>query len=274
MKYPGYMLNPGDLFQVNPDRVMTATGLPKPPTLAARQKALKAKAQERAEQAVAAAEEEPAPPSQKSSSLPKAKEPAEPVSPEEAKKREIAELKKLQDKAKWLISSSKGQLSAKHKIAIRSLQKQVKNAMSAAGTQKKGDKSVDTVESLSTLLMTLQLTPTERKAEEAAEAAAAAAEAESYPDPVTKEEEGILRRLIEEEKTNPWDPSKPYMTPWRPRPFMAPFAFIPRYLEVNHKICAAVYLRHPVARAGKTEVPTPFNYATSQLAFNWYLRRS
>ncbi|KAK4463734.1 alpha-L RNA-binding motif-containing protein [Cladorrhinum samala] len=276
MKYPGYMLNPGDLFQVNPDRVMTATGLPKPPTLAARQKALKVKAQERAEQAAAAAEaaadETPASPSPKPSSPPKAKEPAEPISPEEAKKQEIAELRKIQDKTKWLISSSKGQLSAKHKIAIRSLQKQVKKAMSAAGTQK-GDKSVDTVESLSTLLVTLQLTPVERKAEEAA-AAAAAAETESYPDPVTEEEQDILRRLIEEEKTNPWDPSKPYMTPWRPRPFMAPFAFIPRYLEVNHKICAAVYLRHPVARPGKTEVPTPFNYATSQLAFNWYLRRS
>ena len=29
MRYPGYLLNPGDLFQVNPERVMYATGAPK-----------------------------------------------------------------------------------------------------------------------------------------------------------------------------------------------------------------------------------------------------
>jgi hypothetical protein len=54
---------------------------------------------------------------------------------------------------------------------------------------------------------------------------------------------------------------------------MSPFAFVPRYLEVNQNICAAVYLRHPVARPGLSEVPTPFSPTLSQLAFNWYLRR-
>ena len=29
MKYPGYLLNPGDLFQVDPERVLYATGAPK-----------------------------------------------------------------------------------------------------------------------------------------------------------------------------------------------------------------------------------------------------
>src|SRR5436190_13068516 len=29
MRYPGYLLNPGDLFQVDPERVMYATGAPK-----------------------------------------------------------------------------------------------------------------------------------------------------------------------------------------------------------------------------------------------------
>ncbi|RDA86802.1 hypothetical protein CP532_6394 [Ophiocordyceps camponoti-leonardi (nom. inval.)] len=64
-----------------------------------------------------------------------------------------------------------------------------------------------------------------------------------------------------------------YRMPWRPRPYMSAFCFIPRYLEVNPYICAAVYLRHPVARKGLAEVPTPFNYLTSQLAHNWYLER-
>ncbi|KAK4165916.1 putative mitochondrial SSU ribosomal protein S4 precursor [Cladorrhinum sp. PSN259] len=269
MKYPGYMLNPGDLFQVNMDRVLTATGLPKAPTEAKKQKELKEKAQQKLQEQQTAAE------AASKQSTPK-KELVKPVDSEEAKKLQIAELKAIQEKAKWLVSSSKGQLSAKHKIAIRSLQKQVKNAMSAAGIASKAGDSADTVESLTKLLSSLELAPAERKAEEAAKAAEAkaAAAGESHPDPVTPEERKILRRLIEEEKTNPWDPSKPYMTPWKPRPYMAPFAFIPRYLEVNHKICAAVYLRHPVARPGKSEVPTPFPYETSQLAFNWYLRRS
>lgn len=82
-----------------------------------------------------------------------------------------------------------------------------------------------------------------------------------------------LAKLLKKEEENPVDPSKPYLTPWEPRPFMNAFAFIPRYLEVNPNICAAVYLRHPVARRGMAEVPTPFSYLTNQLAHNWYLQR-
>jgi hypothetical protein len=68
-------------------------------------------------------------------------------------------------------------------------------------------------------------------------------------------------------------PNKSYEQPWVPRDWMAPFAFVPRYLEVNYTICSAVYLRHPVARPGMAEVPTPFGIETSSLAHNWYLRR-
>ncbi|RKF73732.1 putative 30s ribosomal subunit s4 [Golovinomyces cichoracearum] len=67
--------------------------------------------------------------------------------------------------------------------------------------------------------------------------------------------------------------SKTYPLPWRPKPFMAAFAFIPRYLEIRQNICAGVYLRHPVARPGLSEVPSPFPLETMQLAYNWYLRR-
>ncbi len=82
-----------------------------------------------------------------------------------------------------------------------------------------------------------------------------------------------LKELLLADEENPVDETKPYATPWAPRPFMAAFAFVPRYLEVNHDICAAVYLRHPVARKGRAEVPTPFSYLTNQLAHNWYLQR-
>lgn len=92
-------------------------------------------------------------------------------------------------------------------------------------------------------------------------------------DRLSNEDMRRLKALLLADEENPVDETKPYATPWVPRPFMAAFAFIPRYLEVNHDICAAVYLRHPVARKGHAEVPTPFNYWTNQLAHNWYLQR-
>ncbi|RDA95226.1 hypothetical protein CP533_1901 [Ophiocordyceps camponoti-saundersi (nom. inval.)] len=98
---------------------------------------------------------------------------------------------------------------------------------------------------------------------------------EMYIGPVlfTWDEVLELVREIEEVSNNTPTGKEPYVMPWRPRPFMSAFCFIPRYLEVNPYICAAVYLRHPVARKGLAEVPTPFNYLTSQLAHNWYLER-
>ncbi|KAL7788964.1 hypothetical protein V8C37DRAFT_387390 [Trichoderma ceciliae] len=90
---------------------------------------------------------------------------------------------------------------------------------------------------------------------------------------LSRDEMRKLALLLQYDEENPIDDSKPYATPWRPRPYMSAFAFIPRYLEVNPNICAAVYLRHPVARKGMAEVPTPFSYLTSQLTHNWYLER-
>ncbi|KAK7422238.1 hypothetical protein QQX98_001761 [Neonectria punicea] len=90
---------------------------------------------------------------------------------------------------------------------------------------------------------------------------------------LSNEEIRRLATVLRNDEENPIDESKPYATPWRPRPYMSAFAFIPRYLEVNPNICAAVYLRHPVARKGMAEVPTPFGYLTNQLAHNWYLGR-
>ena len=82
-----------------------------------------------------------------------------------------------------------------------------------------------------------------------------------------------LRDLLKRELEDPVDESKSYATPWQPRRYAGALAFIPRYLEVNPNVCAAVYLRHPVARKGMAEVPTPFNYFNNQLVHNWYARR-
>jgi len=57
-----------------------------------------------------------------------------------------------------------------------------------------------------------------------------------------------------ETRDKAFDPLKPYRTPWRPRYYLSAFAFIPKYLEVNHNIGHAVYLRDPVASPGLSEV--------------------
>ncbi|KAF3918604.1 hypothetical protein AA313_de0202836 [Arthrobotrys entomopaga] len=89
-----------------------------------------------------------------------------------------------------------------------------------------------------------------------------------------EEEEGKSFKLPPNWRTYlPKHPRWKLYDTWQPRRFMNLFAFIPRYLEVNHNICHAVYLRHPVARSGSAEIPNPFNNETMQLAYNWYLRR-
>lgn len=95
----------------------------------------------------------------------------------------------------------------------------------------------------------------------------AAANALSKPDAT------LLREAMVSARENPIDLSKPYGTPWRPREYMSAFALIPRYLEVHHRICSAVYIRHPVARPGMAEVPTPFQTEMNGLTYLWYLRR-
>ena len=98
-------------------------------------------------------------------------------------------------------------------------------------------------------------------------------EYELQPVSLTDADAKYLRSVLLADDENPYDETKSYATPWLPRRYMAPFAFIPRYLEVNQNICAAVYLRHPVARKGFAEVPTPLSYWYGQLAHNWYVRR-
>lgn len=56
--------------------------------------------------------------------------------------------------------------------------------------------------------------------------------------------------------------------------YAAPFVFIPAYLEVSFPTCSAVYLRHPTARPGYSEVPTPYDAdgEVVRLAWEWYAK--
>lgn len=56
--------------------------------------------------------------------------------------------------------------------------------------------------------------------------------------------------------------------------YAAPFIFIPAYLEVSFPTCSTVYLRHPTARPGYSEVPTPYDAdgEVVRLAWEWYAK--
>ncbi|KAK3369127.1 putative rRNA binding protein [Lasiosphaeria ovina] len=318
MKYPGYLLNPGDLFQVDVDRVLDCTGVKK------------ATAPKKIEAASEPVKEE---------SGKKLKETK--IAAKTLKKRR-ADIKKLYWIAKGLLegksqSKSDGEAETEankvlrmkrqiraRKNAVRALVNTVQKINPLTPDQEFLDdesKATELVTNLSELLQELHLdfVDPERARQKFVEAEMAKAKLEAqiqankstvlrnYPsnaadmskaekmaakreakreaerillgpvkeaaDQLQSTDRGTLSQLIVKQLVNPYDPKKTYVTPWQPRPYMSPFAFIPRYLEVNQNICAAVYLRHPVARQGLAEVPTPFSEELNQLAHNWYLRR-
>lgn len=58
--------------------------------------------------------------------------------------------------------------------------------------------------------------------------------------------------------------------PFVPHPFMAPWMFIPPYLEVNYPTCSTVFLRSPLPQPDRVEVPSPLPPSVHQLGFEWY----
>ncbi|RWA14780.1 hypothetical protein EKO27_g354 [Xylaria grammica] len=228
--YPAYRLNPGDMFQVDPERVLYATGLPKLPPSDSNQPSSHAGENEATEEAV---EKE-----------------AEAISEEES---EVLAAKAEQDPDTTDAPEAAPVNMKPTRTQIQDLTAQAKAILSEEP-------------------LSLDL-GVGRDDKASSEEAAPSDPIAGLTDSELKKLEERMEEHMREEKENPHDPSKPYVTPWRPRNYMAPFAFIPQYLEVNQNICSAVYLRHPVARKGNAEVPTPYPYETSQLAFNWYLRR-
>lgn len=260
MVYPGYQLNPGDMFQVEPDRVLFATGAPKDSAERRAGRKLRVKASKRQPQADA----EPA-------------EPQKPKSPPPSRSTDVGKtpkhnLKEMLAQAKELLSNSSVSLPAKRKQDLRAFQRTVKRTLSRpdALTTSSLDKQLEEITARITAAPSLPLvSPTLPSDVPTLSTPALQAEASTLsPDQLR-----TLRNALQEARENPVDASKPYATPWRPRQWMSAFAFVPRYLEVHQKVCSAVYIRHPVARPGLAEVPTPYGLEINSLAHNWYLRR-
>jgi len=72
----------------------------------------------------------------------------------------------------------------------------------------------------------------------------------------------------------PWT-KREDLTPFTLPEFAAPFIFIPAYIEPSFVTCSAVYVRHPTARPGYSEIPTPYDAdgEVVRLAWEWYAKR-
>lgn len=283
------------MFQVDPERVMFATGAPKSKTERREGRMARQKASQGSEEASEEGAEE-----KKDQEEQKPETEAENKEPEPESTRET--LKTLMGQAKSLMSADKQAMPAKQKQELRGFQKAVRRVLSRsessniltgnlesqfselltllkAKRSEKGDKknrnapkSQSTSEPDAAEVEASETRPGE-KLTEAFQQAAENPEEEVDTSELNDEEVDTLKRALTQMRDNPIDSTKPYATPWRPRDYMGAFAFIPRYLEVNQNICAAVYLRHPVARPGFSEVPSPFSESINTAAFAWYLRR-
>ncbi len=292
MTHPSYLLNPGDMFQVDIERVLFATGAKKPTRRAEVRKRLAMAAEEEAQPEEEAQEE--------------AAEAADAADAAEegtgvmtaANKRALRQLPYLAARAKDLLSDSSKDLSVKRKKALRQFVKDARKWVSKASMSARASEgsaaatslaappvpSSNIVAQLADLLAGLPPIDGAKGVGDAQAESSPSLLSEAGAEAKTKsgrhvrpeltvDEHRRFEELMAREAENPYDPSKPYATPWRPRPFMQAFACIPQYLEVNQNICAAVYLRHPVSRPGSAEIPTPFPQEINQLAFNYYLRR-
>ena len=262
MIYPGYQLNPGDMFQVEPDRVLYATGAPKD------------KVERRAGRRIRATYS-------KKSSTDAESEDAEAKTPEPKPSRDTTPTDKtpkeifqsLLSQAKELLATPSTTLTAKRKQDLRAFQKTVRRTIGRPQTLTATSLDAQLAEIVARMDARPEIRPASPSSPTPDIPTLSSPELQAEAATLDATQLKTLREALQDARENPIDPSKPYATPWRPREWMSAFAFVPRYLEVHQRVCSAVYLRHPVARPGLAEVPTPYGLEFNLLAHNWYLRR-
>lgn len=121
-------------------------------------------------------------------------------------------------------------------------------------------------------------------AEEAAEVAEAteevsATEVELETEAATEKSKGSQKTPKTSTPKKERDPSTPVstpgLTPFHLPRYAAPFMFVPAYLEPSFSTCSVIYLRHPTARPGYSEIPTPYEAdgEVVRLTWEWYSKR-
>ncbi|CAK7565536.1 MAG: hypothetical protein SEPTF4163_003453 [Sporothrix epigloea] len=261
MIYPGYLLNPGDMFQVDVDHVLYATGARKEARHAKTPKMLEERARTVHTTAPAGGDEGEDEPTKSTKTL----------SLTETDKRFATRFQEsfpyLAQKVKSILQKNKAKMPHHAENALmHSMRQWIQThatptpGVAAPGVVAMLGADPASKPSMSEVVARLRDMVLSDKTKANGQL-------------LSDSEQRQFQRAMTKEAENPYDPTKTYLTPWRPRKYMSAFTFIPRYLEVNQKICAAVYLRHPVCRPGMSEIPSPFTPELTQLAFNWYLRR-
>lgn len=285
MKYPGYLLNPGDMFSVDPEMVLLATGMrnserkrryvdahPPPDAFSELSRNTAADILQKVQ---AKSQQKELPGTATTAEAETSVDDTNVESKADADGLGINELRgKLKDLERDITiylapRPGKGYVfrtrRVKRLFKLRELRRQVKEAIKTAE-----DASPDSTKQLSALSNRLtrikvDTDPVQQHMQQARGTSNGG------------NEDKVSAALTHLELLKSWPnvrrQDKPYLTPWIPRNWMAPFAFIPRYLEVNQNVCSAVYLRHPMARPSTAEVPSPYGKQLNMLAYQWYLRR-
>jgi ribosomal protein S4 len=273
MRHPSYLLNPGDMFSVDPDRVLWATSggakseaieeEPSTEATSSEANALPDAAKTPSEEEDDPRELDPEWEDLTEHDIAASKRSQTPPPTDEQLKTRKHTIKQLH--ALTLDAESDYSPSAKEKIALRAVRRSLKRLMSKARTVSAQDID-DVADELSDVVVRIESRQKAGRSRAPAAAAAAEGSASRGAGAATRQEVNPhLLALGEVAATQ--------KGLWKPKDYMAPFVFVPRYLEVNHTVCSAVYLRHPVVRGGAAEVPSPFTLETGSLAFAWYLRR-
>lgn len=298
MQFPGYLLNPGDMFSVDPEMVLWATGTPErehrklsapgnggvwykgeyipAPGDQEKRSTKTSKAVEVLEEQIADEVAEDEEEQDKENAEAEEEAEAEDESPEKASASRQAKIHKALVKLRadvMNIPKTVKDLSAKRKQSIRALAKDLRTAISKSNAV--GKVTVEHQKHWEQWLYDILKTIPNAKIPASVAHLEPAEDPEQPARPVYKwkipKKEDLEEPLSEHmQLLQSYPNSKPA---WSPRNYMSAFAFIPRYLEVNQNVCSAVYLRHPVARPGLAEVPSPFGPETGLLSFQWYLRR-
>ncbi|KAJ3316718.1 mitochondrial 37S ribosomal protein nam9 [Blyttiomyces sp. JEL0837] len=90
------------------------------------------------------------------------------------------------------------------------------------------------------------------------------ASSDSTDSPVTKFKSASESQKEKDTKENPG------ALPFNYIPWMAPFMFVPEYLEVCYLTTSVVYLRSPLPQPDRVEIPSPMPPDVHALAYEWY----
>ncbi|KAG6888030.1 hypothetical protein C0995_010995 [Termitomyces sp. Mi166 len=91
----------------------------------------------------------------------------------------------------------------------------------------------------------------------------------------TAAELAVINAALGKEAPAPTSKPQYNLTPFYLPHFASPWLFIPAYIEPNFATCSAIYVRHPTARPGYSEIPTPYDAdgEVVRFAWEWYVER-